>query len=172
MAKVKYMFVDGYNVINQWEMLKNVKDDNLEYARDKLIDMLQEYATINNVNVVVVFDAHLQKGNVENRITVGKIEVVFTKEGETADCFIERNVPLLSKKGQVAVVTSDYIEQRITLQMGGLRMTPNELWYEIKLLEKNIEKKKKISYADEVNRLSDIIDKDILEKLEKIRRKH
>ncbi|WDC83126.1 NYN domain-containing protein [Caloramator sp. mosi_1] len=58
----RYMFVDGYNVINQWNILKNIKDENLDYARDKLVDLLQEYSVIKNTTVIVVFDAHLQRG--------------------------------------------------------------------------------------------------------------
>lgn len=61
MGKNKFVFVDGYNVINQWDELKKLKDTNLDYARDKLIDMLQEYVAVKGIKLFVVFDAHLQK---------------------------------------------------------------------------------------------------------------
>jgi len=165
------MFVDGYNVINQWKFLRDVKDENLDYARDKLVDMLQEYSVMKDINIIVVFDAHLKKGNVESKYKVGNIDVVYTKEGETADCYIERNVSIYSKTGQVYVVTSDYVEQRITLQMGGARITPNELLWEIEALEKDVRKKSNISYTEKTIRIADILDEEILEKLEKMRRK-
>lgn len=167
----RYMFVDGYNVINQWKILKNIKDENLDYARDKLVDLLQEYSVVKSTNIIVVFDAHLQKGNIGSIQKIGNIEVVYTKEGETADCFIERNVANYSKKGQVYVVTSDYIEQRIALQMGGIRITPLELWWEIETLKKDVQKKSNVSYKDKTITLADILDDEILEKLEKMRRK-
>ncbi|WP_027308824.1 NYN domain-containing protein [Caloramator sp. ALD01] len=171
MEFTRYMFVDGYNVINQWKVLKSIKDENLDYARDKLIDLLQEYSVVKNTHIIVVFDAHLKKGNIESRQMVGSIEVVYTKEGETADCFIERNVAKYSKKGQVYVVTSDYIEQRIVLQMGGVRITPLELWWEIESLKKDVYKKSNVSYKDKTITLADVLDDEILEKLEKMRRK-
>lgn len=167
----RYMFVDGYNVINQWKVLKSIKDENLDYARDKLIDLLQEYSVIKNTHIIVVFDAHLKKGNIESVQMVGNIEVVYTKEGETADCFIERSVAQYSKKGQVYVVTSDYIEQRIVLQMGGARITPSELWWEIESIKKDVQKKSNVSYKDKTITLADVLDDEILEKLEKMRRK-
>jgi hypothetical protein len=165
------MFVDGYNVINQWKVLKSIKDENLDYARDKLVDLLQEYSVVKNTYIIVVFDAHLKKGNIESVQMVGNIEVVYTKEGETADCFIERSVAQYSKKGQVYVVTSDYIEQRIVLQMGGARITPSELWWEIESLKKDVQKKSNVSYKDKTITLADVLEDEILEKLERMRRK-
>lgn len=170
LSRLKNILVDGYNVINQWDELRRLKDENLEDARDKLIEMLQEYAAYKGCSISVVFDAHMVQGTVEKHEKVGRINVVFTKEGETADCYIERTVNQLAKTGTVAVVTSDYLEQRITLQMGGIRITPKEFLHEIEHIDKVIKEKSKISYKDKKTTIEDFINKDILEKLEKMRR--
>lgn len=170
MNGVDYILVDGYNVINSWKNLKELKDESLEDARDKLVDMLQETAALKAIGIAVVFDAHFVKGSIEKHEKVGKIEVVYTKEGESADCYIERKVVELSKKVVVGVVTSDYLEQRITLQMGGIRITPKELFDDIRNLKRRVNEKTKLSYIDERNTLENYVNKDILEKLEKMRR--
>jgi len=169
-SRIVNILVDGYNVINQWDFLKKLKEESLEDARDKLVEMLQEYAVFKDCSIYVVFDAHLVSGSVEKHERVGKINVIYTKEGETADCFIERTVPNLIKMGTVAVVTSDYLEQRIALQMGGIRITPREFLLEIESIKKGIREKAKTSYSQQKTTLEDFISRDILEKLEKMRR--
>ncbi|GIW48891.1 MAG: hypothetical protein KatS3mg079_367 [Caloramator sp.] len=153
------------------EGFKKIKDENLDYARDKLVDLLQEYSVIKNTNIIVVFDAHLKKGNIESIQMVGNIEVVYTKEGETADCFIERNVASYSKKGQVYVVTSDYIEQRIATSDGWCKNYTIRALVGNRVLKKDVQKKSNVSYKDKTITLADILDDEILEKLEKMRRK-
>jgi predicted RNA-binding protein with PIN domain len=169
-SNIKYILVDGYNVINAWEELKDLKDSSLEDARDKLVDMLHDFSAFKGVKIIVVFDAHLVKGSAEKHEKHGAIEVVYTKEGETADCYIERTVVALSKKGGVGVVTSDYLEQRITLQMGGIRITPKEFYIELKHTKNKIRKKTALDYVDQKTGLENHLDKKILEKLEKMRR--
>lgn len=170
MSRIRHILIDGYNVINQWDFLKKLKDENLEDARDKLVEMLQEYAAFKGCSIYVVFDAHLVPGSVEKHERVGKINVVYTKEGETADCFIERTVPQLVKMGAVAVVTSDYLEQRITLQMGGIRITPKEFLLEIQNIKTTIKERAKLPFKEQKSTLEDFINKEVLEKLEKMRR--
>ncbi|EYE87222.1 tetracycline resistance protein [Fervidicella metallireducens AeB] len=170
MSKTKYLFVDGYNIINSWKELKVLKDENLEDARDKLVDMLREFAAYKGIKIIVVFDAHMVKGSSVKHIKQGEIDVVFTKEQETADCYIERNVAELSRKNEVYVATSDYLEQRIVLQMGGIRITPAELLNEISLTKTKIKEKTKITYSEQITTLSEHVNKEILEKLEKMRR--
>ncbi|SKA96007.1 hypothetical protein SAMN05443428_1204 [Caloramator quimbayensis] len=167
---IKYIFIDGYNVINAWNDLKELKDENLEEARLKLIEMIHDYAAFKGINVIVVFDAHFVKGSFEKHEMHKNVEVVYTKELESADCYIERNVAILSKKGEVAVVSSDYLEQRIVLQMGGIRITPKEFLIEIQNIKKVIKERTEISYVEKSNRLENNIKKDVLEKLEKMRR--
>lgn len=166
----KYVLIDGYNVINSWKDLKVLKDESLEEARVKLIEMLHDYAAFKGINVIVVFDAHFVKGSFEKHEIHKNVEVVYTKELESADCYIERNVSILAKKGEVAVVSSDYLEQRIVLQMGGIRITPNEFLLEIQNINKRIKERIEISYVEKTNKLENNINKDVLEKLEKMRR--
>lgn len=166
----RYILVDGYNVINAWKELKTLKDENLEEARIKLIEMLHDYAAFKGVNIIVVFDAHFVKGSFEKHEIQKNIEVVYTKEFESADCYIERNVSILAKKGDVFVVSSDYLEQRIVLQMGGIRITPGEFLLEIQNAKKHIKEKTEISYVEKTNKLENNIKKDVWEKLEKMRR--
>lgn len=170
MSKLSYILVDGYNVINAWKELKAIMSESMEDARHLLVEMLHDYAAYSGSKIMVVFDAYSTKGGSEKHEKHGNIEVVYTKEGETADVYIERNVVGLSKKALVAVITSDYLEQRITLQMGGIRITPNEFLIDIKGSKKKIREKTKVPYADRKNTLEDYVDKDIMEKLEKMRR--
>lgn len=170
MSQLKFIMVDGYNVINAWQQLKALKEESLEDARDKLVDMMQDFTAYRGIKVIVVFDAHLVRGSIEKHEKYGNIEVVYTKEGETADCYIERTIVELSKKGEVGVVTFDYLEQRIAMQMGAIRITPREFLAEIQNAKKRIQEKSKLTYVEKRNGLEDRIDKSILEKLEKMRR--
>jgi predicted RNA-binding protein with PIN domain len=169
-SKINYILVDGYNVINVWKELKEIMSESLEDARHMLVEMLHDFASYSGSKIIVVYDAHYAKGGIEKHEKHGNIDVVYTKEGESADVYIERNVVELSKKALVAVITSDYLEQRITLQMGGIRITPNEFLIDIKGSRKKIRDKTKLSYVDKKNSIEDFVDKDIMEKLEKMRR--
>lgn len=162
--------LDGYNVINSWTELRSIKGESFEEARYKLIDMLVNYASYKSVNLIVVFDAHLVKGSTEKHEFDRGIEVVYTKEGETADCYIERTVVELSKRYSVGVVTLDYIEQRIVLQMGGFRITPKEFLNDVQSAGADIKEKIDIPYVDKKNTIEHFVDKKIMEKLEKMRR--
>lgn len=170
MNKVKYVLIDGYNVINAWDNLKKLMDEKPEEARHELLEMLQDFAVFKGITVWVVFDAHYVKGGFEKHYMAGYVEVVYTKEGESADCYIERNVAELSKTDNVAVVSSDYLEQRIVLQFGGIRITPREFLEEINYSKKHIKEKTKILYTDKINKLENNLDKSIRDKLEKMRR--
>ncbi|MEF9934806.1 MAG: NYN domain-containing protein [Clostridium sp.] len=169
MAKLDYILVDGYNVLNAWEETQKLKD-NLEFARDKLVDMLCDLASYSGIKLIVVFDAHKQNGGIEKVDNYKGVEVVYTKEGEIADCYIERTVYLLAKKNNVGVVTSDNLEQSVSLSLGAIRITPKELLEQIRLTSKKIATKTQLSYVENKNSLENCVDKDILEKLEKMRR--
>ncbi|HAA81043.1 MAG TPA: RNA-binding protein, partial [Thermoanaerobacter sp.] len=80
-----YMLVDGYNVINNWQILKEEAQKNLEDARDKLIDMLADFKGYSGINIILVFDAMYVKGSLEKHEEISGIEVVYTREGESAD---------------------------------------------------------------------------------------
>lgn len=168
---MKNIFVDGYNVINSWPELKNIKDYSLEASRQELIETLSNYAVFKGFKIFIVFDAHMLNKSVEKREKINNnIVVVFTKEGETADAFIEKTVNRVGKKIDVSVVTSDSLEQQIVFQRGATRMSSIEFYHEIKEVETKIKSKMQKKYSEKRYLLEDRIQKDMLEKLEKIRR--
>lgn len=167
---MKILFVDGYNVLNNWSELKNEKEYSFEGARQKLIDIMHNYASYNNCKVILVFDGYKVLGNLEAIEEVNKnLKIIFTKEGETADSYIEREVHNLGRRYEIYVVTSDSLEQLTIFQRGAVRISTIEfknevmkVQNEIKMIEKNKQSQK--------NHLQDNVDTNILEKLEKIRR--
>lgn len=168
---MKNIFVDGYNVINYWPGLKNIKDYSFEAARQELIDILSNYASYNGYKVFIVFDAHMVSGSIEKKEKVSdNIIVIFTKEGDTADNFIERAVNKIGRKSEVCVVTSDSLEQQIVFQRGALRMSSIEFYHEVKSIENKIKKRIEKKYSEKRYTLEDRIQQNILEELEKIRR--
>ena len=95
MKKKKFrhiLFVDGYNVINSWEHLRERKEESLEAARDELENILEEYMRYNKERIILVYDGHLIKGNQGEKKIIKGLEIVFTKENITADSYIEREV--------------------------------------------------------------------------------
>jgi predicted RNA-binding protein with PIN domain len=168
---MKTIFVDGYNVINYWPELRDIKDQSMEIAREKLIETLNNYAVYKDYMVKIIFDAHLKKGNLETTEKIGeRLSVVFTKEGETADAFIEKSVDEIGRKAEVSVVTSDSLEQQLIFQRGAVRISSLEFYHEVKeaeiCIKGNIEKK----YTQSRQILEDVVNSEVLEKLEKIRR--
>jgi len=128
----EFLIVDGYNIIHAWPEFEKLKDSNLEHARVKLVSILANYAPLSGQNVVVVFDAHQVKNADERTEVIDGVEVVYTRQGETADSLIERLAGTLSEKGRVHVATSDWDEQRIIFGRGAYRLTPGELRAQIK----------------------------------------
>ncbi|OPJ54913.1 NYN domain-containing protein [Alkalithermobacter paradoxus] len=173
MNKKQYLIVDGYNVINAWEDLKNMSIENLEMARDKLIDIMTEYGSFKGYIVIVVFDAYLVKGIRINdkKIKDRGIKVVYTKENETADTYIEKLINDIGKKHIIKVATSDWAQQQIVLGSGATRLSARELKLEVDIAKKKIAKKVEESKIQK-NTLDSILDQSTLSKLEKIRRNH
>jgi len=134
----EYLLVDGYNIIFAWDELKEIAKNSLENARDRLIDILCNYQGFKRCNVILVFDAYKVKGNMGSVEKIHNINVVYTKEAETADMYIEKTTHELGKKHRVRVATSDSIEQIIILGAGATRISANEFLQEIKLAEKAI----------------------------------
>lgn len=170
---MKTIFVDGYNVINSWGELNSIKDDvSLESSRDRLIEILIEYGEFMNCKIILVFDAHHIPGNTGEIIKLyDKFSIVYTKESETADSFIERYVNKIGRKSEVCVVTSDNLEQQVIFQRGSTRMSSLEFYRDVRKIQGKISKKaEKISTEKKYNRLEDRIDKDTLEKLDKLRK--
>ncbi len=123
-----YLIVDGYNVLNNWDSLKKLREESFEHARDQLIGIIANYAGVYGTKAIVVFDAHQVKGGLEKREDINGVTVIYSKEGETADMVIERTISQYSKQGLVCVVTSDWIEQQMVLGKGGVRLSAREFW--------------------------------------------
>lgn len=167
---MKTVFVDGYNVINGWSDLRSIQNYELDAARQKLIDILQNYATYKGEKIIIVFDAHMVKGSLEKKERIGSLMVVFTKEGETADHYIEKSVDSIGRKSDVTVVTSDSLEQMVAFQRGATRMSTLEFYHEIKKIEARIRTKSVREYSEKRTLLEERIQDEIREKLEKMRK--
>ena len=119
----EYLLVDGYNIIFAWDELKALAEEDIAAARGALIDMLSDYQGFRKCVVILVFDAYRVKGNHGTVEKINDIYVVYTKEAETADTYIERATYDLGKEHRVRVATSDALEQTIILGHGALRIS-------------------------------------------------
>lgn len=134
----EYLLVDGYNIIFAWEELNKKATESLDFARQALINILANYQGFKRCELILVFDAYKVKGNLGEIEQHGGISVVYTKEAETADMYIEKVTRILGKKHRVKVATSDGLEQLIILGGGAVRMSAEELRLEVKEVEKQI----------------------------------
>jgi predicted RNA-binding protein with PIN domain len=134
----EFLIVDGYNIIGAWPELSKLKDTDLEGARDKLIHMLAEYQSYSGMKVYLVFDAYMVPG-LGKKYVQSKLNVLYTKEKETADERIERLVTnLMGRRKQIYVATSDMIEQHVIFGKGALRLPAGELLIKIKQNHKEV----------------------------------
>src|SRR5690625_2129478 len=163
------LVVDGYNIIGAWDDLQKLKEKDMGQARDRLIDYMAEYKAYAGDRVIVVFDAYYVKGTASKYHT-HQVEIIYTKEKETADECIERLVKSLKNvKNQVYVATSDYMEQRTIFSRGALRISARELQLEIKGMETNIRTQLENKYNNRVqSRIP--MNGNVLKKFEKWRR--
>lgn len=125
--QTRYMIVDGYNIVHAWEELSCLVEDNLDGARLKLMDMLCNYQGYIRCELIVVFDAYKVQGNVGEMFDYHNIHVVYTKEAETADSYIEKLTHKISKDYYVTVATSDGLVQLITRGQNCVVMSAREL---------------------------------------------
>lgn len=123
----EYLIVDGYNIIFAWEDLKDLSRQNIDAARDLLKDILCNYQGYRRCHLILVFDAYKVRGNAGKKENYQGIEVVFTRQDETADAYIERLVHEIHDKYRVTVATSDGLVQQTILSLGALRMSAAEL---------------------------------------------
>lgn len=135
-----YLLVDGYNIIFAWDNLKKIANHSIDDAREKLIYILSNYQSVADYSIIVVFDAHLVKGNFGTFQKRGNISVIFTKERETADNFIEMTTKKLAKDYFVKVATSDKLEQIIILGAGATPISAKQLKADIDFYNKKINK--------------------------------
>ena len=123
----EYLLVDGYNIIFSWEELRSLARENLDAARMKLLEIMCNYQGYRGIQVIVIFDAYKVKGGMGSVEQYQNIHVVFTKEAETADMYIEKVTHEIGKKYKVTVATSDGTEQVIIMQQGAYRMSAADL---------------------------------------------
>ena len=130
--ETEYLLIDGYNVIFAWDSLKELAETSLESARNQLLEIVRAYQSFRKCISIVVFDAYNVPRPLEDIFKYQEIYVVFTKQAETADTYIERTTYDLSKKHRIRVVTSDGAEQLIVLGHGALRESAREFEQEMK----------------------------------------
>lgn len=121
--KEEYLLVDGYNIIFAWEDLRSLSAVNIDSARDRLMDICSNYQGYSGATLILVFDAYKVKGNPGSVMKYHNIYVVYTKEAETADQYIEKTVHKIAKKANVTVATSDGLEQMIIWGEGAMRLS-------------------------------------------------
>ena len=168
-AMQEYLLVDGYNVIFAWEELKELAKVSIEAARDKLMDILCNYQGYKKCVLILVFDAYKVEGYALEIQKYHNIHVVYTKEAETADQYIEKVVHHIGRKYHVTVVTSDGVEQVITMGQGGTRISSRDFLEEIEYTKKLIEEDNEKQRVSDRNYLFDHADEEFVKKMEKIR---
>ena len=171
MALKTFLIVDGYNIIHAWPELEDLTNVSLESARIKLMDILCNYQGVSGETVILVFDGYLVKGSLGSVMEYNNIFVVYTKEAETADHYIEKTVFNIPKEYRVKVDTNDGLEQTIIMGKGAIRITAAELKQMIEHEEKNIRQNYTEKRPAKNNMLIDNVDQKTLEWLEMMRRK-
>jgi uncharacterized protein len=166
---MEILLVDGYNIIGSWPELQELKNRDLAAARDRLVEKMAEFQGYTGYKVIVVFDAYGVQG-LEKKYKNYQIEVIFTKENETADERIEKlAIALSNRKTQIHVATSDFTEQWAIFGQGALRISARELEIEMQSIEKAIGNS--VENIKEEKPLSKIsISKEVAEIFEKWRR--
>lgn len=168
-SKEEYLLVDGYNIIFAWEDLKALAEDNIDGARGRLMDILCNYQGIRNCNLILVFDAYQVEGHAAEMTEYQNIQVVYTKEAETADQYIEKFAHKNGRKYEVTVATSDALEQIIIRGQDCRVLSARELQHEIKRAEEIIYKNYAEKQPADKNYLFDSLSKELTEHLEDIR---
>lgn len=127
----EYLYVDGYNIIHDWNIFKDDLKGNLMDARKHLEDILIEYMHLSGYKIILVYDGHMVKGNPGEAYESQGLKIIFTKEYETADSYIEKEITEYGHSRRIRVATSDNMEQTIILGSGATRISARELYYEI-----------------------------------------
>ena len=165
----EYLLVDGYNVIFAWDDLKELAKENIEAARNKLMDVLCNYQGFKNYPLILVFDAYKVEGEAMEIFKYHNIHVVYTKEAETADMYIEKVVHEVGRKYHVTVVTSDGVEQVITQGQGGTIISSREFLEEVKIVNRQIQEEWELHKESTKNYLFDHMDRELAGHMEEVR---
>ncbi len=164
-----YLLVDGYNIIFAWEELKKLAETDLGAARDKLMDILSNYQGYTKCTLILVFDAYKVPGNNREIFQYHNIHIVYTKEAETADQYIEKTAHQIGRTHQVTVATSDSLEQIIIRGQGCRLFSARELKEEIKRVASLIRSEYLNKRKDGKNYLFNYLDDDLADAMEDIR---
>ena len=165
----EYLLVDGYNIIFSWEELNELAKENIHAACDKLMDILSNYQGYRKCTLILVFDAYKVEGHVEEIVPYHNIYVVYTKEAETADQYIEKTVHRIGRQYQVTVATSDGLEQVIIMGQGAHRISAQGLKKEIEDTEKTAREEWHQRRQSSKTYLFDHMSEEMQEQMEKIR---
>lgn len=165
----EYLLVDGYNIIFAWEDLNDLAESNMEAARSKLADILCNYQGYVGCEVILVFDAYKVKGNQREVYRYHNIHIVFTKEAETADQYIEKTTHELGRKYHVRVATSDALEQVIVMGQGATRISARDFKEEVDIVTEAIRKLNAEGKKTGKNYLFDYMDQELAEEMEQVR---
>lgn len=161
----KYLLVDGYNIIYAWKDLKELADENIDAARGKLMDLLCNYQGIKRMELIVVFDAYRVKGHDTEVLDYHNIHIVYTKEAETADQYIEKFAHEHGRKYDVTVATSDGLEQIIIRGQGCRLLSAREFKKDIEEASRQLREEYMENQVTSKNYLMDVISKEELDKL-------
>lgn len=165
----EYLLVDGYNIIFAWEELRELAKVSLGSARDRLMDILCNYQGFQKCRLILVFDAYRLEGHAEEVTRYHNIHVVYTREAETADQYIERTVHEIGRKYQVTVATSDGLEQIIIRGQGCIMMSARELREEMERISREIREEYVEQFPGSKNYLFDYLPEELAEKLNEVR---
>ena len=167
--KKEYLLVDGYNIIFAWEELNELAKASIDAARNKLMDILSNYQGFIGCTLILVFDAYKVKGNQGEVQKYHNIYVVYTKEAETADQYIEKTTHEIGRKYKVTVATSDALEQVIVMGQGAYRISARDFYEEVERTEKQIREINERERGEKRNYLLDYAKDEDAREMEKVR---
>ena len=167
--KKEYLLVDGYNIIFAWEELNELAKASIDAARNKLMDILSNYQGFIGCTLILVFDAYKVKGNQGEVQKYHNIYVVYTKEAETADQYIEKTTHEIGRKYKVTVATSDALEQVIVMGQGAHRISARDFYEEVERTEKQIREINERERGEKRNYLLDYAKEEDAREMEKVR---
>lgn len=165
----EYLLVDGYNIIFAWEELRELAEVNMDGARDRLIDILSNYQGVKKCSLILVFDAYKLEGFPGEVLQYHNIHVVYTKEAETADQYIEKVAHEIGRKYDVTVATSDGTEQVIIRGQGCRLLSAKELKTEVELAVKELREGYLGKAGSTKNYLFNYLDEETAEQMESVR---
>lgn len=167
--KKEYLLVDGYNVIFAWEELNELAKASIDAARNKLMDILSNYQGFTGCTLILVFDAYKVKGSQGEVQKYHNIYVVYTKEAETADQYIEKTTHEIGRKYKVTVATSDALEQVIVMGQGAYRISARDFYEEVERTEKQIREINRQQHGEKRNYLLDYAKEEDAKYMEEVR---